>query len=902
MRSVLSALLSVSLSCAGVFAYAPGTFATDFSEDTLKVNDILLKRAYTDSVKAGDALYLWDNVERARYVDRYQQSAQGEWQFKQRVNLPGQPLVYSSAAEEEIRPQFQLTVVGNKVMSHATYQLNLLDADGNLLPDPLGNNAEYRVLFGYAPNNYYRAQFVDIANNNLLVWDITSKTLSRWRLNTDNKLELLFKNSLNLNGFTTLISNGQHHFLVEAVTNSKARVHRFNLTTLELGNNWDVPVEVMSSLLGVYTSQLAYVDSYLTPSAHIRRIKLGDTAIVETVPGADFAKKLGSDGQQLYYRNQSGQLCRLDLVNGPAPLCQAIPAEITELRSVQRLGQQLLLLGKNAVFLQQANGELQQLQPSATSRSESFRPGIAAVPQGILTINDWQLIDEKQKIVKLTPKQGAAAGCNSPALDYQRLDKVIHHGNTHSVVAFHQDCTAIHQINSSSTSTEVVLNTQSFTHPGMKFLNYNGNESMLIDNQFVLQIKRNGDNSIKPLTADGFKALAAQASATGWYFGRAATTAGRFELHYSAAGQLNQPPAKIAELATPHFAVSDSHLYGLDKNANAEMQITTWVNNNGKFQQQSDVVLPERYQPGTGQFIQLEVRDNVLLLWLDRKATPDHHALLAFDLKNPDQPAFIGAWTNPLDGREDYGQRSTISVDVQGQNILLQPLATAEVLQIGLTPVVDLAPGIIEQFFVLKEDSDESLPLTLKNATGMQLSILTKPAKGNASLSGNQLRYQPEANFNGEDSLVLSLKNASASYEFPIKLHITPVNDKPVLAPIADLTVENGKTISGTAIATDIDSEKLYYRISEASSGTVTIAEDGKFTYLAKEVGIESFVIEVQDNQGAKANVKVTVTVTPAGAVPPVTAPDQGKKSGGSLGFWCLALVLFWRQRLYGKP
>jgi hypothetical protein len=538
------------------------------------------------------------------------------------------------------------------------------------------------------------------------------------------------------------------------------------------------------------------------------------------------------------------------------------------------------------------------LQPSATPRVGALRGGIASVPQGILTANEWQLIDDKQKFTKITPQQGPATPCNTRALADMALDRVVLQGNQHSVLVHHYECTAIHQINSSASNTEVVLDSHSFTHPMLTFLDYNGTESLLRDNQSVVYVKRNGEQTIKPLTDTGFKASSAKASNTGWYFGRATTAAEtRFELHYSATGKLNQPPLKISEQATPYFAVSDSHLYGLDKNANGEIQITTWLNNKEQFQHQTDVVLPERYQPAAGQPIQLDIRNNMLLLWLVRKVTPEHRALLAFDLKNPDQPTFTGAWTDPLDN-----QTAQIAVDIRGQHILLQPYGTAEVLQIGLTPVVDLKPRIIEQQFVVKEDSNENLPLTLQNATGMQLSILTKPTKGNASLSGNQLRYQPEANFNGEDSLVLSLSSASASYEFPIKLQITPVNDKPVLAPIADLTVENGKTISGTAVATDIDSAKLYYRISEASGGTVTITEDGKFTYLAKEVGIESFVIEVQDDQGAKDNVKVTVTVTKAGtAVPPVITPEQGKKSGGSLGYWCLALLIYYRQRLCSK-
>lgn len=896
MHTFLPALLTFSLSFGGSLLLSTSAFGSNFTEDNLQVNDILLKRSYTNSARVGDALYLWDNVERARYVDRYLLTAQGEWQFKQRLDVPGMPLSYNSAAAKEIRPQFELTVVGNKAMSHSSLSLNLLDAQGHLLPDPLADNAEYRALFGYKPNSNARAQLVGIANDNVLAWNAESNTLSRWRLNPDNKLELLAKNTLNLAASARLFSNGQHHFLIEHSADGKTRAHRFNLTNLALGNNWEVPANIQTWWV-TGLSQLAYVDSMGTTSANIRRLKLGESAQVEPIAGADFASALGLDGQQLYYHNQSAQLCRLDLVSGTTPLCQPSPAEMTDLRSIQRIGQQLLLLGKNAIFLQLASGELQKLQPGATTDDSSFRPGVAVVPQGVVAITDWQLIDDKQKVSKLTPQQGTAPACNGPTLHLQRLNKVLHQGFTHKVVAHHQDCTAIHQISGSATGTEVLLNTQSFTHPDMQFLAYNGNESMLIDKQFVVQVKRNGEPNIKPLTAGGFKAIDAKATTTAWYLINQ-STAGNFDLHYVPAGQLNQQPLNIARQATPYFTASNSHLYWLDINANGNIQITTWLQNNGQFQRQSDVVLPELYQPLAGNRVQMDVQNDLLLLWLETKTKPDHSSLLLFNLKNPAQPVFAGAWTNPLDNRENQQPSSPLALDVQGQNIIVQPFATAEVLQIGFPPLVDMSPGIIEQLFVVKEDSNETLKLTLKNAEGMQLNILTKPTKGVASLSGNQLTYQPEVNFHGNDNLVLTLSNIGNSYEFPIKLQVTAVNDAPVLRPITQLSVEKGKTVTGQVSATDVDGDALHYRISKNGTGTVAIAADGTFSYQANAAGEDSFVIEVQDPSGATANLTVTAKVIEAGTtVPPVT-PEGGKKSGGSLGWWFALLLLCWRQRL----
>ena len=62
--------------------------------------------------------------------------------------------------------------------------------------------------------------------------------------------------------------------------------------------------------------------------------------------------------------------------------------------------------------------------------------------------------------------------------------------------------------------------------------------------------------------------------------------------------------------------------------------------------------------------------------------------------------------------------------------------------------------------------------------------------------------------------------------------------------------------------------------VSGPSSGTLTLATDGSFTYVPTGgfSGPDSFVYEVTDGQGGSAQATVTLTVTPAGGTSEVAS------------------------------
>ena len=92
--------------------------------------------------------------------------------------------------------------------------------------------------------------------------------------------------------------------------------------------------------------------------------------------------------------------------------------------------------------------------------------------------------------------------------------------------------------------------------------------------------------------------------------------------------------------------------------------------------------------------------------------------------------------------------------------------------------------------------------------------------------------YTPNQDFNGTDSFTfLANDTVTDSNTATITLIIAAINDPPV-AQDGSASGTEDTPISGTLVATDIDSEGLTYRLgTQAAHGTVVVNPDGSYTY-----------------------------------------------------------------------
>ncbi len=108
-----------------------------------------------------------------------------------------------------------------------------------------------------------------------------------------------------------------------------------------------------------------------------------------------------------------------------------------------------------------------------------------------------------------------------------------------------------------------------------------------------------------------------------------------------------------------------------------------------------------------------------------------------------------------------------------------------------------------------------------------------------------------------------------------VTVTVTGVNDPPVGKPAEFTIVENG-SLQAAVTATDVDGDELSYSgpVSGPSHGRLVVNPDGTFRYVPdlSFVGVDEFVVLVDDGNGGTAliNVKVNVNNVPVVVPPPI--------------------------------
>ena len=140
--------------------------------------------------------------------------------------------------------------------------------------------------------------------------------------------------------------------------------------------------------------------------------------------------------------------------------------------------------------------------------------------------------------------------------------------------------------------------------------------------------------------------------------------------------------------------------------------------------------------------------------------------------------------------------------------------------------------------------------------------------------------YTPNLNFNGTDSFTFTANDGTiVSNTATVTLTVTAVNDAPV-AQDGSASGNEDTPISGTLVATDVDSLTLTYALgAQAANGTVVVNTDGTYTYTPNPNynGTDSFTFTANDGTVGSNTATVTLTVT---AVNDAPVAQNGSASG----------------------
>ncbi|MDQ2042392.1 Ig-like domain-containing protein [Pseudoalteromonas sp. 20-92] len=187
------------------------------------------------------------------------------------------------------------------------------------------------------------------------------------------------------------------------------------------------------------------------------------------------------------------------------------------------------------------------------------------------------------------------------------------------------------------------------------------------------------------------------------------------------------------------------------------------------------------------------------------------------------------------------------------------------------------APTVAGQVLSTNEDTALTVTLSGNDIEEQSLSyrVVTEPANGSTTLTGNILIYTPNSNFNGSDSVSIVANDGELDSEFArISISVDSVNDAPLISGIPAASVNEDSEYLFIPIASDTDNDTLTFSINNKPSWASFNSETGKLsgTPLNAQVGSYSnIVISVNDATVTQSLAPFNITVINTNDAPTIT-------------------------------
>ena len=112
--------------------------------------------------------------------------------------------------------------------------------------------------------------------------------------------------------------------------------------------------------------------------------------------------------------------------------------------------------------------------------------------------------------------------------------------------------------------------------------------------------------------------------------------------------------------------------------------------------------------------------------------------------------------------------------------------------------------------------------------------LFTQPANGTISKDNlNILVYQPNANFNGNDSFSYTLEQGSLSSTTSVNISVQPLPDAPIISiSSTEITIPENQINVVDIVASDADGDSLSYSLSGTDSAYFSISSSGELSFI----------------------------------------------------------------------
>jgi PKD repeat protein/subtilisin-like proprotein convertase family protein len=159
---------------------------------------------------------------------------------------------------------------------------------------------------------------------------------------------------------------------------------------------------------------------------------------------------------------------------------------------------------------------------------------------------------------------------------------------------------------------------------------------------------------------------------------------------------------------------------------------------------------------------------------------------------------------------------------------------------------------------------------------------------GSPNRDTNTIVYTPAANYNGPDSFTYKVNDGTAdSATATVNITVSPVNSAPVaMNDLYSVTMSGMLEVGAPGVLgndTDVDGDTLTaILVSTTSHGTLTLTNNGGFTYAPETsyTGSDSFTYRANDGQANSEIATVGITVNPVPNPPPVVSFEADPTNG----------------------